>query len=85
MHICKIVPDEDSEVDSELTEEELRAIADHKARMRERIRSAGNSIICKSSTDDSEFEVQIKQFPTDYAGMFHGGGNRHEWEYGLID
>ena len=84
MHICKIVPaDEDSDVDSEMTEEELKAYAEHKERRRAAIRSAGKSIICKSSTDDSEFEVQIKEFPTDYAGLFHGGGNRHEWEQSL--
>jgi hypothetical protein len=52
--------------------------------MRARIRNAGNSIVCKSSTDDSEFEVQMKEFPVDHAAEFHAGSNRHEWEWGLL-
>lgn len=85
MHICKIVPDSgDSDIDSEMSEGEQEAYAEHKMEMKARIRDAGNSIICKSDTDHGEYEVQMRKFPTDYAGMFFLGGSRHEWEHGLL-
>jgi hypothetical protein len=52
--------------------------------MKQRIRDAGNSIICKAAPGEGEFEVQILEVELDYAGMFFIGGNRHEWEEGLI-
>lgn len=82
--ICKIVPDHDSDLESEMSEEGRNAYAGVKEEMTSRIRDAGNSIICNSATDDSEFEVQIQEFPIDYAGMFFAEGNRHEWEQGLL-
>jgi hypothetical protein len=87
MFICKIVSDNDDtnlDSDSGMTGEELKSHNEWKVEMRARIRNAGNSIVCKSSTDDSEFEVQIEEFPVDYAAEFYAGGNRHEWEWGLL-
>lgn len=83
--ICKIVPEnDDSDLDSDMSEETLQSYAENKAEDRARIRDAGNSIVCKSDIDEGEFEVQMQQVPIDYAGMFFAGGNRYEWEEGLL-
>lgn len=52
--------------------------------MKRRIRDKGNSIICKAEPGEGEFEVQMLEVESNYAGMFFSGGNRYEWEEGLI-
>lgn len=85
MLICKIVPDnDDSDLNSDMSEEDLQSYAENKAENRVHIRDAGNSVVCKSDIDQGEFEVQMQHVPIDYAGMFFAGGNRYEWEEGLL-
>jgi hypothetical protein len=87
MRICKIVPEkEDNKYlgEFELSEEEIEFIALNNAHMKQRIRDAGTSIICKAVPGEGEFEVQILEVKLDYAGMFFVGGNRYEWEEKLI-
>jgi hypothetical protein len=68
-----------------MSEEGWNAYAEAKGERRSRIRDAGKSIICKSATGDSDFEVLMDQVPNDYAGMFFAGGDRFEWEEGLLE
>jgi hypothetical protein len=87
MRICKIVPEKEDTTylgEFELSEEEIESIAENNAQMKQPIRDAGSSIVCKAAPGEGEFEVQILEVELDYAGMFFVGENRHEWEEGLI-
>lgn len=81
--ICKIVPEDDDtdwECDSDDSEEELIARAEQKADLANRFKAAGKSMICKTSTSDSEFEVQLLRVEANQIGAFFVGGNRFTWK-----